>query len=646
MPRRKEKLKTPDPPPSPHHAVSSGPDSETRTMVPIAAIDPNTWNSRRRHPKGPNPEDQSLTESIRQHGVLENLLVRPRPDGRFELIFGERRLRCAKAAGLLEVPASIRELDDHEARVLTVTENLHRQRLPFLDEAAGVAALFEEHLTIDMIAGKLNKPRSWVARRQRLLNLTPAWRELAESQDGWTARWRDQHFEQIALLEPSAQEEFLERGRWELEGCETVRDLARLIASRTRDLASFPWSLDDAELDPIAGACSACPCRSSHHPGLFDDQEADVELPGKTSRKARRRSTGTGKDQCLNPLCAENKGRLFVERTRAALAARHPHVVLLQDGYGERPIPGTLRDHQVEPAKKGAPGAVPAVIAAGSRMGQIRWVKPYSEASAAASRRTPEAPGERKSLAEREDQRWRQRKVHAIDLIKAALLGQPPPALDTIVRLAVVFGTSHTYASSARSFDLTLPRVGPSVDGAQECRRLLGRHARSGASESAPNETVPDSLPEPLDPTAEAADSPEHRETTLWEAFDALEGESAASTAYLWARTLGVLLDRMTPNGDWRHVETAWQEAERVAGLAGLKAQDFLDRAAAALPDPKSWAKERQTASAGAPTPPAAPAGDDQPPAPLQIADHVARRRQKLRPVSTPRHRAARRLPR
>jgi ParB/RepB/Spo0J family partition protein len=610
-------------------------------MVPIAAIDPNTWNTRPRNPKGVDPEDQSLTQSIRQYGVLENLLVRPRPGGRFELIFGERRLRCATAAGLLEVPTSIRELDDHEARVLTVTENLHRKQLHPLDEALGVAALFDERLTADEIAGKLNKPLAWVARRKRLLNLTPEWRKLAMSQVGWTAHWRDQHFEQIAKLEGPAQAELLARSRWELERCETVRDLARLIASRTRDLAGFPWPLDDAELDPTAGACSDCPFRSSRHPGLFDDQEA--ELPAGATRKAARRHTGKGPDRCLNPLCADKKAHLFVERTKAALAARHPNAVLLHTGYVDKPFPGALHDHQVEPAKKGTPGAAPAVIANGSRMGDIRWIKPRAETRPASAR--TQAPGERKSLAEREQQRWRQRKVKAIDLLKPALLEQPPPPLDTIVRLAVVFGTEQTYASSARTFDLRLPRVGPGTDAAQESRRMLARYARAAAGASATDATGSDLPPELPDPIPEAADPPQHQEGPCWHIFDALEGDSAASTAYLWARTLGVLLDRMTPNGDWRHVDTAWHEAERTASLAGLKAQDFLDRATAALPDPKSWTKERQAASAAAPALAAAPAADD-PPAPIKLADRASRRTPKLPPVSAPRHRVASRLPR
>ncbi|HXO43309.1 MAG TPA: hypothetical protein VN999_17800, partial [Thermoanaerobaculia bacterium] len=92
------------------------------------------------------------------------------------------------------------------------------------------------------------------------------------------------------------------------------------------------------------------------------------------------------------------------------------------------------------------------------------------------------------------------------------------------------------------------------------------------------------------------------REGGFWHTFDALEGKDDDASGYLWARTLAVMLDRMTPNGDWRHVAVAWHEAERVAALVGLQAQDFLDQATAALPDPKSWAKERPPATSRLPS--------------------------------------------
>jgi ParB/RepB/Spo0J family partition protein len=602
MARTRTQTATPDPPPAHEGPPAAAAATETRTLLAIDLIDPNTWNPRP-FSKRPDPEDQSLTSSIAQHGVLQNLLVRPMPGGRHQLIFGERRLRCARAAGLIEVPVTAREMDDHEACVLTVTENLQRKQLHFLDEANGVSVLLDgEKLTVDRVAGKLDKPRSWVARRHRLLNLTPAWRELARAPEPWTAGWSDRHFEQIAVLEADAQEELLARERHQLERCETIQDLARLIGSRTRTLSTFPWSLDDADLDPRAGACSACPRRSSRHPGLFDDQQADADdlVAGKKAKSARGTRGGEAADRCLDPLCAARKGALLVARKKAELAARHADVVLLQDGYLPDQIPGALRFHQIEPAKKGAPGAVAAVVANGPNLGDVRWVKPRQDLAHRAPARVPGAPPSHKSLAERQEQKDRQRKVYAIGLLKTALLEQEPPTLFTSVRLAVVFGTAQRHASTTQSYDTALPRVAPDTDPAAERRRMLGPPDPGAATDSR------SAGPPRDDAASDAAARNESREGAFWHTFDALQGQDAAASGYLWARTLAVMLDRMTPNGDWRHVAAAWHEAERVAALVGLQAQDFLDRATVALPDPKSWAKERPPATATLPSDPSA----------------------------------------
>jgi ParB family chromosome partitioning protein len=108
-------------------------DAGTSILLPIAAIEPNPWDPRRNplpFSARPSPEELSLAASIARHGVLENLLVRPAPAGRFQIIFGERRLRCAIAAAYTEVPAVVRPLDDHEARVLTLTESLRSGQRP------------------------------------------------------------------------------------------------------------------------------------------------------------------------------------------------------------------------------------------------------------------------------------------------------------------------------------------------------------------------------------------------------------------------------------------------------------------------------------------------------------------------------------
>jgi ParB/RepB/Spo0J family partition protein len=603
--------------PPPLEARGAAAEAGTSTVVPIDLIDANSWNPRS-FPKRPDSDDRELTASIARHGVLENLLVRPTAEGRYELIFGERRLRSAEAAGLTEVPTIIRAMDDHEARVLTVTENMQRKQLHFLQEADGVAALFEEHWTIDMVAAELGKPLSWVARRRRLLNLTKAWRQLAEGQEPSFAGWSAAHFEQIALLEAAAQDDLLEQESHKLARCATARELARLIGSMTRAVTAFPWKLGDADLDPVAGPCSSCPHRSSQHPGLFDDQPQDGEPTGGKGSRKKKGSPGSPADRCLSPLCAANKTRLFLDRKRADLAAKHSQVVLIQDGYLPERIPASVFDHQVTPAKKGTPGAVPALVANGPHLGQVRWVKLRQDLRPLPTPRAAEGP-QRRSLAERQEQKWRQRKVHAIGLLKTALVEQPPPALMVSVRLAITFGTTQTHSSSSHGYDSALPQLGPGIDPAAERRRMLGGIPESASflpdradeegwapapgleSEVGPGSEVEWSEPEPdLAPPVDVPLSDagvrivrgEDRENEIWRAFDALEGQDDACGEYLWARTLRVMLDRMTPNGDPRHVAAAWGEARRIASLVGLDAEDFLHRATVALPDPKSWAKE------------------------------------------------------
>ncbi|HVR10648.1 MAG TPA: ParB/RepB/Spo0J family partition protein, partial [Thermoanaerobaculia bacterium] len=426
------------PAPSPTPAT---PDAGTSVLLPVSALDPNPWN---RRPVSPHPdaEDLALTASIARHGVQSNLLVRPAPAaGRYQVIFGERRLRCAIAANRTVVPAVIRALDDHEARVLTLTENLHRRQLTFLEEADSVAGLVDERWTLAQVAGELGKPLAWVARRRRLLNLTPAWRRLAEERKGFTATWSAADFEQIAILEPAAQDDLLTTSKHRLESCTTARELVQLIRSLTRAVGGFPWKPDDADLEPIAGACNACPHRSSQHPGLFDDQQDPDAQPRPGAAKASRQSR-SAPDRCLDPVCAARKAKLYLERRVAALAAHHPQVHLLQEGWLPATVPGALHDWQVTEVKKGTRGAQPAVVAHGANLGQVRWIEPPAQSPRRPASSVVPASLMRASLAERRERRWRRRKVYAIGLLKEALAEHAPPALTLAVRLAIVFGTA------------------------------------------------------------------------------------------------------------------------------------------------------------------------------------------------------------
>ncbi len=114
---------------------------------------------------------EELTSSIREKGVLQPLLVRPKGKG-FEIVAGERRWRAAQRAGLEEVPVVIRELSDHETLEIALIENLQREDLNPLEEARAFNALLELGSTQDDVAKAVGKARSTVTNSLRLLQLS------------------------------------------------------------------------------------------------------------------------------------------------------------------------------------------------------------------------------------------------------------------------------------------------------------------------------------------------------------------------------------------------------------------------------------------------------------------------------------------
>ena len=146
----------------------------------------------------PNPyqprqtfDDEGLRElalSIRRHGILQPLTVRPAGGGKWELVAGERRLRAAKLAGLEKVPCIRREADDRESALLALVENLQRRDLHYLEEAAAIASyIHQTGITLEEAAAQLGRSPSALANKLRLLRLSPSCRELLV-QNGLTER--------------------------------------------------------------------------------------------------------------------------------------------------------------------------------------------------------------------------------------------------------------------------------------------------------------------------------------------------------------------------------------------------------------------------------------------------------------------------
>lgn len=144
-------------------------DRQNTTEISIHKIVPNPFQPRQKF------DDESLREladSIKNHGVLQPLLVRKEHD-QYQLIAGERRLRASKLAGLTSVPVIIKDFSDQTAMEIALVENLQREDLSPLEEAEAYKRLIQEfNLTQEQIAQVVGKSRSAVANTLRLLNLT------------------------------------------------------------------------------------------------------------------------------------------------------------------------------------------------------------------------------------------------------------------------------------------------------------------------------------------------------------------------------------------------------------------------------------------------------------------------------------------
>ena len=124
---------------------------------------------------------EELADSIRQHGVLQPLLVRPLTSGGYQLVAGERRWRASRLAELKEVPVIIKELSDTEAMEIAIIENLQREDLNPIEEAEGLQALIDKcGYTQEQVATSVGKSRPAITNALRLLKLPEEVREMAK----------------------------------------------------------------------------------------------------------------------------------------------------------------------------------------------------------------------------------------------------------------------------------------------------------------------------------------------------------------------------------------------------------------------------------------------------------------------------------
>jgi ParB family chromosome partitioning protein len=382
-------------------------------MLALDKIVPSKTNPRKTF------DDASLKElaaSITNVGLIEPVIVRPTNGGsKFELVVGERRWKAAKLAGLKEVPAVVRTLDDFQAREIQIIENLQRKDVHPLEEGLGYKALLalkqvgdskkgateSPIYTMDSIAQRVGKSTSYVYQRLKLADLSEAWQtEFFEHGDRFSAG----HAILVARLTDEQQATLKKAWKADYNGVyPSVRALAAHIYERLmRKLDAGAFKKDDATLtspqalelhpnatpapDPLTKtnkvfgtlpACTACQFNTAVNRVAYPDTDPKVPT-------------------CAHAPCYDAKIEINLLRKQVELRKTSPNAVTVarSSGYGldsaaKRKLGGVITAEKFTEVKPNAKGAVPALVVEGADRGRVIHIKPSAKEEAAAARRTP-----------------------------------------------------------------------------------------------------------------------------------------------------------------------------------------------------------------------------------------------------------------
>ncbi|MEO5838159.1 MAG: ParB/RepB/Spo0J family partition protein [Acidimicrobiales bacterium] len=250
------------------------------TELPCSAVIPNRFQPREHFDE---EALSSLTASIREMGVLQPILVRPAVDDQYEIIAGERRWRAAKRAGLQHIPAIVREIEDTAALEHALVENLHRQDLNPLEEAAAYQQLMEDFgLTQEAVAQRVGRSRSAVANTLRLFQLPPTLQRMIADGRLTAGHARALLSTPDRELQEELADEILNRGL-------SVRDIEQLVRDR---LAPKTDPVPEPAAEPVAPGAPR-PAPALREPAVLELEEllsarlntrVSVSLSGKRGR--------------------------------------------------------------------------------------------------------------------------------------------------------------------------------------------------------------------------------------------------------------------------------------------------------------------------------------------------------------------------
>jgi ParB/RepB/Spo0J family partition protein len=323
--------------------------------LPTEAVFPNPDNPRRvtdAHPSLPG-----LAEAIKSVGQLQPIVAIRKPDGTgWMIVAGERRWRACRLGGIPTVEASVVEADEAKAFTMTVVENLQREDLHWLEEARGVESMTKRGWDVATIAKSVGRSEQWVRLRAKLAGISPAWIKAVEDPKHDLHGWPAAMLEQVARFPIATQDEMLKEDHWELIDTKTVAELRTFLErGYLRSLSAASWDLADAKLVPKAGACSACPKRTSCQQQLFAEAKDD---------------------RCTDAACWKAKTAAHVVAAVETARKAEPKTLVIGHAQGLPPAIAkqVKHGHEYEIAGPKTKGAMPAVFTSGEAAGTSGWV--------------------------------------------------------------------------------------------------------------------------------------------------------------------------------------------------------------------------------------------------------------------------------
>lgn len=349
--------------------------------IPLAKIEANPRNHRR---FVADQAFESLCDSIRAQGVLQPILVRDHPSkaGCYELLAGERRWRaCQKIDPAGGIPATVLTVNDAQAQVVTITENMQRQDLTPIEEGRNIEALLKLGMNVTEAAKAIGRSPAFISRRSRLPRLSERWQKAMGEPNNDVSGWPAAMLELIAVLPTETQDAALKsQVNRRFQNADQLRDYIQ--REHERQLAKAPWELNVPGIGGIE-KCSTCPKQTGNQPDLYP----------KAAKKGAKYA------RCLDANCFNGKAHAWLTEHVAAIRKDEPKIKLVTTEWTQHcaelskklgaPILGY---YDFSPAQKNTPGAVKALVVNGPGCGTTRYVK---------MRGTPQPQGTRKPSAAR-----------------------------------------------------------------------------------------------------------------------------------------------------------------------------------------------------------------------------------------------------